>query len=262
LPLFLIGLATAAIPLTPPMARPCLSIDNSDIEGVFKRSEEYEDINLDNIHKDSMEKEATKSYNKFNEARTNEVEEWKGRIHYDGNKLVVSKQQRQPQKGKFTPKSFLADDERIYIFISESVPLATLINYAETIDRLKDPNVFIVLRGCIDGCSKIKPTIAFVKNILTTSDNKRRTAEIEIDPFLFRTYGITHVPAIVYARGVTAANTELSEGLTTNLKSKPKASVIYGDVSLQYAIEKINGRLKNERLTLMAKSLSASYYEQ
>ncbi|HAM53069.1 MAG TPA: hypothetical protein DCP92_21085, partial [Nitrospiraceae bacterium] len=146
--------------------------------------------------------------------------------------------------------------------ISESIPLGTLKNYADTLDTLRDPNVFFVMRGCIGGCSKIKPTIAFVQSILTINEKKRRVAEVQIDPFLFQTYGIKHVPAIAYAHGVKTANSELSEGLAKNLKAKPTATVLYGDVSLQYAIEKINVQIKSKRLTLMAKALGATSYEQ
>jgi type-F conjugative transfer system pilin assembly protein TrbC len=247
-------------PLLPPMARHSLCIDSSDIDDLYQRSQDYMDMDLNNIHKDFMVKEAIRSYNKFNQTRHNEVEAWKGRIHYDGEKLVVGEPQQLQRKA--SPKGYLANDERVYVFISESVPLATLINYADTMDRLKDPNVFFVMRGCVGGCSKIKPTIAFVQSILTIDEKKRRVAEVQVDPFLFRSYEIKQVPAIVYARGVKTVNSELSEGLSKNLKGKPTAAILYGDVSLPYALEQINTRVKSDSLTVMAKVLNTSYYEQ
>ena len=39
------------------------------------------------------------------------------------------------------------------------------------------------------------------------------SANLEVDPLLFRRYGVTSVPTFVYARGVNRTDAALSEGL-------------------------------------------------
>jgi hypothetical protein len=59
-----------------------------------------------------------------------------------------------PTRGK------LGSDERIYLFISSSLPLQTVRNYAASVARLGDPNIIMVMRGFIEGMTKIQPTTA------------------------------------------------------------------------------------------------------
>ncbi len=61
------------------------------------------------------------------------------------------------------------------------------------------------------------------------------TASVEIDPLKFRQFNITSVPAIVYAQNM---------GKDDYLQSRPYATIIYGDVPLKYALEKILGKAK------------------
>jgi hypothetical protein len=65
-----------------------------------------------------------------------------------------------PQPGK------LPADERIYIFISKSVPRETLRSYIQAVDRLRDPNVVVVLRGFVDGMKMFGPTLEFIRELL------------------------------------------------------------------------------------------------
>jgi len=69
-------------------------------------------------------------------------------------------------KGKEVSKGKLAASERVYVFISSAMPLATIRNYAASVARLGDPNVSLVMRGFVDGVSKIQPTIGFIASVL------------------------------------------------------------------------------------------------
>ena len=60
----------------------------------------------------------------------------------------------------------LPANERIYIFISSSMPRETLRNYVRDVARLKDPNVRLIMRGLVGGVKYIKPTMRFVSGIL------------------------------------------------------------------------------------------------
>ena len=60
----------------------------------------------------------------------------------------------------------LGSDERIYLFISSSMPLQTVRNYAASVARLGDPGIVLVMRGFIEGMTKIQPTIRFIGTVL------------------------------------------------------------------------------------------------
>ena len=140
----------------------------------------------------------------------------------------------------------LGSDERVYVFISSAMPLQTVRNYASSVARLGDPNVTLVMRGFVDGMTKIQPTIRFIGSVLQRDQSCRPqegecemlTASMAVDPLLFRRYGIDRVPAIVYARGVKAEDAALSEGDSKNT-SITENYTVYGDASLEYLIDQI-----------------------
>lgn len=130
--------------------------------------------------------------------------------------------------------AILKEDERIYIFVSSSVPKETLRNYARDIDSLGEPRISIVMRGFVGGMTKVRPTLEFLNGVLFKNENcdsnkcEAYQAPLLIDPLLFRHYGIKAVPAIVYARG------EVEEGEAGDYY------VLYGDAAFDGALEFIN----------------------
>ena len=140
----------------------------------------------------------------------------------------------------------LRSDERIYVFISSAMPLQTVRNYAASVASLGDLNVTLVMRGFVEGMTKIQPTIRFIGSVLQRDQSCRpQEGECEmlpvslaVDPLLFRRYGIDRVPAVVYARGVKAEDTALSEGDSKNT-SITENHTVYGDASLEYLLEQI-----------------------
>jgi type-F conjugative transfer system pilin assembly protein TrbC len=145
-----------------------------------------------------------------------------------------------PVRGK------LGSDERIYLFISSSMPLQTVRNYVVSVARLGDPNIILVMRGFIEGMTKIQPTISFIGTVLQRDPScnplegecEMLSVALVVDPLLFRRYGIDRVPAMVYARGVIMEDSGLSEGDPKNTSSADLYTV-YGDASLEYLIEQI-----------------------
>jgi type-F conjugative transfer system pilin assembly protein TrbC len=161
----------------------------------------------------------------------------------------------------------LPANERIYIFISSSIPRETLRNYVRDVAKLRDPNVKLVMRGLIGGVKYIKPTMRFVSGILlkdpACNPEKRRceryAAGVNVDPLLFGRYGIKEVPAIAYARNVTVLDAEMSEGMERNVKSGDYYT-IHGDVALTYALERFRAETGSKPLEALVRELNAGFY--
>lgn len=208
-----------------------------------------------------MKKEAQKSYKEFQQKVMPEVEKWKGKMRYDGERLVIDGSGKKNGNEKDALREFLKKDERIYIFVSSSIPKTTLKNYARSIDKLREPNIVMVLRGCIGGCTKLMPTAQFIQEIIAPSKDEELAVEFIIDPLLYRHYNVKRVPAIVFASGVAPADLEASEGMPENLKGMPNAYAVYGDVSLDYALEKMHAKTSNPRILAMLKELRKGWFD-
>ncbi|MDD5759829.1 MAG: type-F conjugative transfer system pilin assembly protein TrbC [Desulfobulbaceae bacterium] len=141
--------------------------------------------------------------------------------------------------------------ERLYLFVSSSVPLATLRNYASMIDRAKASQVTMVLRGFVGGMNKAGPTMAFIGEILKKDPacdlNKGRCdsyqVNIQIDPERFQRFRIEEVPALAY---LTASDDE---------QTPDDPLIITGDASLDALLERINGEAKSPSLQTMIAAL-------
>lgn len=166
-------------------------------------------------------------------------------------------------------KGRLAQDERLYIFISESVPLATLRNYAKDMDRLKDPNIVMVLNGFIGNIPQFEPTVGFMAQIVekrpgcvyemeeTGVGCELLSAVVEVDPNLFDRYRPKVVPALVYVKGIHTSQSDISEGDTVNTPPVPVNNIwtAYGDASLKYAAEYIGSEANSKSLLAISGSL-------
>jgi conjugal transfer pilus assembly protein TrbC len=151
---------------------------------------------------------------------------------------------------------------KVYIFVSSSVPLSTLRTYASELDRLDDPGVSMLLRGFVKGMKYFRPTLEFVSGIVVEESRcdfsskicDRYNASISIDPLVFRKFGIESVPAVCYVRGKD------NEGDPENLKGAQDAYIVYGDHSLERALEIINKETKSIRLSDLIRKLRGGFY--
>lgn len=176
--------------------------------------------------------------------------------YYSDNSKEIEK-----TKGKLLPT------ERIYIFISSSIPIQTLRNYALAMDRLGDPNIVIVMRGFVGGMKYIKPTIKFVGGILRKDPSCNMTkqkcdtyrADFQIDPLLFRRYQIAKVPAVVYATDVNVMDVQMSEGLESNTEVS-NYYVLYGDASLEYVLDTIQKETKSKSIEELLSVFRKGFY--
>jgi type-F conjugative transfer system pilin assembly protein TrbC len=248
------------------------AFDMDAIKGSLKEAEsKYKDYELpQNAHSAQGEKEAEKAVTVY------QSEEFQQKIQSEVERLkdtVFSKQLEEylpkqvTKEGRSPSPGVLSQTERIYIFVSSSMPVQTIRSYAGDVDRLRDPNVAMVMRGFIGGMKYVKPTIEFARKVLVKDENCRAMTEkcetfssnLEIDPLLFRKYGITSVPAVVYARGVRIADPGQSEGYDKNVKVSDYYAV-YGDASLEYAIRAFHKETKSPSLEGMIRKLRGGFY--
>jgi type-F conjugative transfer system pilin assembly protein TrbC len=215
----------------------------------------------ENLHKAQGQEEAGRlmeyyQSEAFRRKYAAEIERLKGTVFKDALDSYYGDSngaEKGSAKGGILPRN-----ERIYLFVSSSVPIETLRNYARDLDRLGDPNVFMVMRGFVDGMKRVKPTLDFVKSVIAVDANcdvittgcKAYRVNIKIDPLLFRRYGISRVPAAVYAADVRITDLSLSEGMEENANTGDHYT-LHGDASLAYMLEilrKASGRRSIETL--------------
>ena len=153
----------------------------------------------------------------------------------------------------------LAPTERIYLFISESIPLETLRNYARDIAEIGDPGIVMVLRGLVGGMRHVLPTRRFVldvlrKDIVCDPDAKEDCelcpVNLVVDPLLFRRYDIQKTPAVVYAKNMEVTRFDAGEGQPVNTGAG-RFWRISGDAKLTYLIRRINKDARSEALTTL-----------
>lgn len=158
-----------------------------------------------------------------------------------------------PQGEQHLPPETASASAQLYLFVSSSVPLTTLRNYAAMIDRARTGQVTMVLRGFVGGMKTIRPTMEFIGEILKkdpacdfTKDNypakghkcDSYQVNIEIDPLLFQRFAIDEVPALAYL--------PVSENDTEGKQTEPL--IVNGDAGLDYLLERINREAKNTDL--------------
>lgn len=221
-----------------------------------------------NTNNKELKEQAKKSVDEFYKKQPY-VEEWKKRIDYDKKtgKLIIKGDVDIPNKDikiGIEKNRYLSQTDRIYIFVSSSVPKETLIEYAKSIDELGLNNrAVMVIRGCIGGCKYIKPTLKWISSILHENGKNKDGIPIQfwIDPLLFRMYKINKVPCIAFAEDVRTVQIGLSEGLKYNLKTKPKFALSCGDWSLVYHLRQLYKKTKNPKLKTLLKAIKKTSFK-
>ena len=221
-------------------------------------------------------KRASQMNKKFNSAETqaelNKYKEQARRILAQNPNAPVAGQTKIGSGNEKT--GVLLPTERVYVFISQSVPLSTLRSYASDIDNSGEENVVMVMRGFVGGMKKMKPTMTFISRIiskdemcdLVTAKNPKCEvfdAEVIVDPTLFERFGITAVPGVVFADGITTG-----PDVSYNMSSgNPQAYSIsntytaYGDMSLSYVMDQVFKSTKNPRVAALSKKFRGGYYK-
>ncbi|HHL34379.1 MAG TPA: hypothetical protein ENJ30_08480 [Desulfobulbaceae bacterium] len=150
------------------------------------------------------------------------------------------------KQGAEEPVSSLSDAEKVYLFLSSSIPDETIHNYLVDVARVEDPNLIPVMRGMVNGVSDKKANTKYFSKILKEDmgchddfRNQKICARFKTDilfqPPLFTRYGIERVPALIYDNG-------------------GRVFLIQGDAGLDYLLERVNRDAKQKSLeSLIAK---------
>lgn len=119
----------------------------------------------------------------------------------------------------------------VYIFISFSMPNESIKGWMNEGEKIGAP---VVTRGLVN--NSFKETLKKVSEF--THDNK---GGVQIDPNLFRRFHIDRVPAVVVSKNESCLPTQTC---------MDEFDVIYGDVTLSYALKKI--AVRNDALSPIA----------
>jgi len=169
-------------------------------------------------------------------------------------------------KGKVSnlPKNnFLSNKQKIYVVISSSMPKETIQNYFKTIQPVRTDIIFVT-RGFIGDIKYIKPTLKWMKDILTkpncNEEDKNKCmyqVNLEINPKVTRQFNISEVPAVIFVRNYSGF---LSEYMPLPNQSKEEAYIAYGDANIIYALEKINKKAKDKHLSKLIKEMRGGFF--
>ncbi len=173
-----------------------------------------------------------------------------------------------------TPEKICPDrlpaTEKIFLFISSSMPVHTLRTYVQDMDILDDPNFVIVLRGFVGGMKYVRPTLDFLEKLIVREKNCRLSegnqcnmfhANIQIDPLIFGKLDIQQVPAVAYVKNIKKIDVQQSMGREGNLVEETDAVVVYGDASLDFALERIFNETGNIQIKKAIQKLRGDFYE-
>lgn len=241
------------------------ALDVSDVSGVLDRADRVgKSISIpDNPHVVEMQKAAEQARQHYESAAfQHKLQQEMNRIRTDtvGDQYASYYNDAVTEAGE----GALGGDERLYIFVSSSMPLHVVRTYVADIAKLKDRRVSVVLRGFVDGMEKIVPTTNYIMNVI----KKKSTCEIAagikcdvhavgpmVDPLLFRKYEVTSVPAFVYVKGIKPHNPGMSEGDGENLADAGSYIKVSGDVSLRHVLQKFSESSGAGNLAVMASRL-------
>lgn len=70
------------------------------------------------------------------------------------------------------------------------------------------------------------------------------------------------MPAIAYVKGVNLIDAARSEGETGNLNGTQNAHIVYGDVSMERALEIISRETKNKRVNKLLEKVRKGVFYQ
>ena len=143
--------------------------------------------------------------------------------------------------------------EQLVLFVSASMPMKTLRNYAR--DMAKVGGVLVV-RGMKNGLKDYMSGMRFFWDVLRVDPNCNTSTcetfqtDILVDPILFRMYNVQVVPALVYQPDMQLNS--YCDDLSTAHKGD---GIVYGDMYLGYLIEQLEKETGNTMLSVLRERL-------
>ena len=198
----------------------------------------------ENIHKEAGIKAAEKSNADFRKP------EFQQKIADELNRqadLFIPESRRNKQKEQ-EAKGILAENEKVYLFLSSSIPEASFQGYMAYLEGV--PEIVPVMKGMVGGLGKEnkEERVQWWSKVLKKDTTCEKTPEepcelikpaISIKPALFNQYSITEVPALIYDRG-------------------DEIFQIQGDVGIVTLLEKVNQEAKSPGLTAFITKIRGS----
>lgn len=151
------------------------------------------------------------------------------------------------------------EGDRIFVFISKSVPEETLRNYMIDLEGI--PQATAVIKGFVGGVKKMQPTIQFIGDLLKEDrhckmpDCDFRSANIVVDPIIFERLKIDRVPAIAYIKDYERTG-YCSEGLDDGARMN-NVHIVYGDVTIKHALKYIDRKSPSDKLKSIIKKIKS-----
>jgi hypothetical protein len=244
--------AETVAPVIPPAfldkARGQAEIDGAAVQKTTEKARSMAETMTipENKHKEAGQKAAEETNavyrSKAFQDKVNEYENWEDLIPGAKSKETKKKQE---------VKGILADSEKIYLFLSSSIPVASFNGYMANMDGV--PEIEAIMYGVVGGFKKEKKKerVAWWRGVLK-KDTACREPEtpgkspcdlikpsIIIKPGLFRQYEVTEVPALVYVRG-------------------DEVFQIQGDVGIITLLEKVNQEAESPGLATVVTKIRGS----
>ena len=240
------------------------SLEVTDVTGVMEKSKAVAKTikSTGNIHAKEMESVARETQTFY------ESDEFKKRVQDHTAQIAeqsIGKRFADYYKDSVKKQGGgnLAADEKLYIFVSSSMPLETVRAYASDVAHLKDPRISIVMRGFVKGMHKLAPTVTYVGHalkidpdcVLTEGNCKVRDIDFMIDPLVFRRYSVDKVPAFVYVKGFKITDVDSSEGCGANVEKGGQHYKVYGDANLKYVLTKLHDATNSQTIQALSEKL-------
>ena len=233
------------------------NVTDTTILQVQKKAEKlYGHIHYSNKYQKAIKPTAHRAYQLYNQ------KQMQGMIDTYKKDIFISKQFRTAIKkyappnvyaqyftksGKAKNMSLAVQNDRLFICISSSMPMAELRSYVKQVAYLGVKDIVFVMRGFIGGVKYIKPTIRFFYDMAKVDPNckglgcKTYNVMLDVDPLVFRKYHINRVPAFVFVP-------DFHKIMPYNMNKNDGSYKLYGDVSLKYAIQVFYKNTKYVRL--------------
>lgn len=202
-------------------------------------------IPVNTVHEEGLKaaQEALKTYESpdFQEKISCEQQRLREEVFSESTK---NSETDEPLPGK------LAQDEKVYLFLSSSIPDDTVRSYLEAVEKLNDQNIFLLMKGYVPG-ERTKYLVRITKKDQNCVDQLQREKPvvcerfenpIKIKPALFDRFEITRVPALCHEKNKATCK-------------------ITGDAGLNYLLERINREVKSPGLKGMVTALQRGEYE-
>lgn len=157
---------------------------------------------------------------------------------------VLSDYAPEPEKRDISIPGKLAENEKLYLFFSSSIPDETIHTYLAAMEGLEESDMTMVMKGFVPD-ERGRYLIRIAQKDQSCRDRmqqknpvacERFKTPIKIQPSLFDRYMVTQVPAVVYEH----------EG---------QAWKITGDAELAYLVERINQEAKSPGLSSLVTAL-------